>query len=361
MGVNRADDSAFIAEFQRIGATEMSKQGWGGLRTVFKRRAAIENRTGRKIYSPVYKGTPKYVNEKPLGLIHREVKDGVVIVGSDSHYWPGRVPVAHLAMIEVAKSFGEELKLLIKNGDEFDGATISRHTTIGWENRPPVVEELATVAERHRELEAAAPYAEKVWPIGNHDMRFETKIATQAPELARVKGVHLRDHFPDWTPCWSVWINDSVVVKHRWHNGVHATYNNTLKSGKTIVTGHLHALQVRPWTDLNGTRYGVDCGCIADTWGPQFENYLENNPRNWRSGFAVLTFVNGRLLPPETAEVIGPGEVAFRGSIISAKETSHEAYGLRSRASRKRPRVRAKRTAVRASRIRRSDAHRNLR
>src|SRR6185437_12296595 len=111
-------------------------------------------------------------------------------------------------------------------------------------------------------------------------------------------GVHLRDHFPDWEACYSLFINNDVVVKHRLKGGIHATHNNTMWAGKTIVTGHLHSLKATPLTDYNGTRFGVDTGCLADVFGPQFE-YQEDAPRNHRSGFAVLTFHRVELLWPE--------------------------------------------------------------
>lgn len=49
---------------------------------------------------------------------------------------------------------------------------------------------------------------------------------------------------------------------------------------------------------INGRRYGVDTGTLADPDGPQFVDYLEASPTNWASGFAVLTFHGGKLLPP---------------------------------------------------------------
>jgi hypothetical protein len=124
----------------------------------------------------------------------------------------------------------------------------------------------------------------------------------------------LFSYFPGWHTGWRVDINNSVVVKHRWHNGQHATYNNTLKSGRSIVTGHLHKLMVTPWTDYNGRRYGVDTGTLAEPGGDQFV-YVEENPVNWCSGFAVLTFKNGMLLPPELCEVIN-GVAYFRGEKV---------------------------------------------
>lgn len=38
--------------------------------------------------------------------------------------------------------------------------------------------------------------------------------------------------------------------------------------------------------------------------------------RNWASGFAVLTFHNGKLLPPELVEKHDEDNVVFRGTVI---------------------------------------------
>ena len=84
-----------------------------------------------------------------------------------------------------------------------------------------------------------------------------------------------------------------------------------------MVTGHLHSLKVTPWTDYTGDRYGVDTGTMSMLGGSKF-NYLEDNPVNWRSGFAVLTFHRGMLMFPELVSVIDEekGLVFFRGEIL---------------------------------------------
>lgn len=61
--------------------------------------------------------------------------------------------------------------------------------------------------------------------------------------------------------------------------------------------------------------YWVDTGTLSDLDGPQF-NYNEDNPGNHRSGFAVLTFRDGKLLMPELVQVWGDDAVEFRGEII---------------------------------------------
>jgi hypothetical protein len=250
------------------------------------------------------------------GRKHFSVGNGTVMIGSDAHYWPGRRSTAHRAFCHFAK----ELRpvAVVMNGDGFDGASISRFPRIGWDRKPTVQEELKACQERMGELEAAAGTRNLFWPLGNHDARFETFLASRVPEYEGIEGFQLKDKFPMWAPCWSVWINNEVVVKHRVRSGIHAPWNNTQATGKTTVTGHLHSQKVMPFTDYNGTRWGVDCGTMAEVSGPQFVDYLEDGPTQWRAGFAVLTFWNGRLLDPELVRVLDEeaGLVVFRGQVV---------------------------------------------
>lgn len=243
-----------------------------------------------------------------------EVKDGTVLIFSDAHFWPGVRTTAFKALLMFIREM--KPKAIINNGDAFDGASISRYPRIGWDSRPSVVEELKACRERLSEVEDAANGAKLYWPLGNHDARFENRLAQNASEFEGVKGFSLKDHFTAWTPCWSVWINGQVVVKHRLKGGIHATRNNTLNAGLTTFTGHLHQLKVTPLDDYRGTRWGVDTGTLADPSGPQFVDYLEDGNTDWRSGFAVATFNNGEMLWPEVVRVKEFGKVDFRGCVI---------------------------------------------
>lgn len=244
------------------------------------------------------------------------VNTGVVLVFSDAHYWPGNPSVAHRALVKMVHEMAPAA--VICNGDAVDMAAVSRHPPIGWEARPGVQQEIETAQARLGEiLQACTKKTVKTWNLGNHDARFETRLASVAPEYAKVAGIHLHDHFPEWERAWATWINDDVVVKHRFKGGDHATWNNTIKSGKTMVTGHLHSARVNPFTDYNGTRFGVDTGCLADTYGKQFVNYTEDNPRNWVSAFGVLTFHKGKLLWPELVTAWDDNTVQFRGQLIT--------------------------------------------
>lgn len=311
-------DQDFIETFRALGAAGTAKRAGMNIRNVHGRRRNLERKLHIVLKPPTTTDTTRVysdLTEHPERK-HLNIKDGIVLVGSDAHYWPGYITTAHRAFVHFCKTLRP--KAVVMNGDELDGASISRHPPIGWESRPSLVEEIETVGERLDEIYKASKGSHHIWPLGNHDGRLETRIATVAPEFARVHGVHLKDHFPEWDPCWSVWINDDVVIKHRFKNGIHATHTNTVNAGKSIVTGHLHSLKVTPFTDYNGTRYGVDCGTLAYPYGPQFRGYMEDNPRSWRSGFAVLTFKDSKLLWPEVVFVRNEakGEVEFRGEVI---------------------------------------------
>lgn len=282
------------------------------LRSVQARMGAIEKRLGMRFEVANTISTRSHRDTNPARLV-KELKDGVIVVGSDAHYYPNCITTAHKAMIALIREL--KPRTIVMNGDVFDGSTISRWPRIGWQDRPSVDEELKACSERLTEITDAAPRAEYVWPLGNHDARFETFLASRSPEYEGVSGFTLKDRFPEWKPCWSYFVNDNTVIKHRFKGGIHATHNNTLWSGRTIVTGHLHSLKVTPFSDYNGTRYGVDTGTLAEPDGEQFTDYTEDNPKNWRSGFAVLTYHKEHLLPPELCEVTPLGAI-FRGRVI---------------------------------------------
>lgn len=314
MTLPQLSEADFLSLFEKLGPYKMSRQTGLSLRSIYRRRRRLESKHSIGVVSPAHRALERY----PHRLTH-EVKDGIVLVGSDAHYWPGIVSTAHRAFVRFCKEL--KPKLIIKNGDTLDGASISRHPPIGWQSTPSLISEIEAAQERLGEIEAVGKKlgARLVWPCGNHDARFSTRLAMVAPEYAKLNGVSLKDHFPKWEPCWSIWLNNEVVIKHRYKGGIHATHNNTVSAGKTIITGHLHSLKVTPFTDYNGTRWGVDTGTLADPEGPQFVDYTEDSPKSWRSGFVVLTFKHGQMLWPELVWVRDEvkGEVEFRGEIIT--------------------------------------------
>jgi hypothetical protein len=83
-----------------------------------------------------------------------------------------------------------------------------------------------------------------------------------------------------------------------------------------IITGHTHVLCASPISNYQGTWWGVQTGCLADPLSQTFE-YCEDSPKDWRSGFVMLSFDKGRMLMPELIMVSDEhnGEFEFRGCI----------------------------------------------
>jgi len=314
MGLPVTSEEEFLRLCREVRSTTLIAQKLGiSQRNVLARKRRIEQRRGIDI-GEMNAQRVEVIHARHSATITLNVENGIVVVFSDAHYWPGLVTTAHRALLKVID--GLKPRAVICNGDAFDGAAISRFPRIGWDKKPSVKDELRTVTERLEEIRQTAGRAHLTWPLGNHDARFETRLAQSAPEFEGVSGFHLKDHFPEWGPCWATRINQDVVVKHRLRGGIHATHNNTLNSGLTTVTGHLHQLKVTPFSDYRGRRFGVDTGTLADPGGPQFIDYTEAGPVNWASGFAVLTFHKGVLLPPELVEKMDEDHIVFRGTVI---------------------------------------------
>jgi hypothetical protein len=307
-------DEEIIAAMKKFGSSKLAAEHIGmSVRALCHRKAQIQEQYG--VVLPAYSAKQHTVANTYIPdnrrVIQHTVDNGHVFIASDCHYWPGESTVAHKAFVKLLTEF--KPKTAVLNGDVFDGARISRHATLMGTNPPTPKQEIEACQDRLDEIAKASKNAIKLWSYGNHDLRLFNFVAQHSPELSEFSD--LFSYFPGWHTGWRIDINNSVVIKHRWHNGQHATYNNVLKAGKSIVTGHLHKLMVTPWSDYNpGRRYGVDTGTLAEPTGDQFV-YLEENPVNWCSGFAVLTFENGKLLPPELCEVID-GVAYFRGQRV---------------------------------------------
>lgn len=311
----RLTEADFVENFESIGPHEMARRFGISPQAIFRRRVKLEKKLNRKIVAPNDPVRNHIFVQSPDERIHLEVKNGVVLVGSDGHHWPGDDTPAFRAFIKFARE--ERPIAIIYNGDAFDGGEISRFPPSRLGRRPTVKEELEACQEALGKIEKAKPVkARLLFTRGNHDERFEKRLLSNAKEFVGVPGFALVDHFPHWEHCISVWINKSVVVKHiPGKGGIHSTHNNTLWAGLSTVCGHQHGANVRGFDDYRGTRWGVDNGCLADPYATQFA-YANDNPRNQRSGFCVLTFVDGHLLQPELVLAWDENTVQFRGELI---------------------------------------------
>lgn len=312
-------DAEFVALWYQHGGVEPFSRATGiDRRQIQRRRKALEDKMGITLEQ---RNRPEIAEQtRRMSTLRRELEilDGVVLVGSDAHYTPGPATLAHRAFVKLAK----ELKptAVILAGDVLDLASMSRHQPSSWERQFSVREEVESATDRMGEIFTACPRAQRFLLWGNHDAgRFDKFLINAAPMMKGMPGMTFSEHFPEWNYHGSLMINGDTMIKHYWHHGLHGAWNNVLKSGVNMVTGHTHRLLTRPYTDYRGTRYGIETGCLADVDDEQFD-YGMDSPKDHRSGFVVLTFKGGRLLPPEQCEVVAGIGAVFRGSVVESLE-----------------------------------------
>ena len=310
-GAPKCSDEEFIQLFTAHGATKAAQILGCSERTAYSRRA----RLSRFAQIPAPTSPVRRYPQRAL----LEIKNGHVLVGSDFHIWPGEASTC----LRAFKKFCSDIKpsAVILNGDVMDFPRISRYPQ-NWESAPDPIEEIEAAQDHLNDIVTCGKRgAQKIWTAGNHDMRFESMIANALPQFRDIKGVHLSDHFAVWQKAMSCFINEEIeggftVVKHRFKSGINAQRANTLNAGVHMVTGHLHRQNVSAVSDYNRfDRYGVDTGCVADKDHKAF-TYAEDNPADWRSGFALLTYRGGRLMMPELVTKWDEKSVQFRGEII---------------------------------------------
>lgn len=323
---NKQRDDEFIHAWHTSGGSpaRLCEQLGISIRAIYARRDAIEARYGISLVA----NSPKAVKHDPAitraimsarrDVNRLEIGDGVVLVGSDAHYSPGVISIAHKALCNLITDLGSQVKAVVLNGDILDGGSISRHPRIRWKRAPSVKEELEAVIARTTDIEqAVAPGTHLFRTYGNHCARFESRLSAQVPEYEGVGGFTLRDHLPKWADSDRIDVNEDMVILHDWHAGVHSGWNDVLKGGCHTVTGHTHELGTKAHRGFKGTHYGIKTGMLADDDQQEFDYRLGKPGLNWQSGFAVLTWRNGVLLHPEFCAVRDDGNAYFRGRLYA--------------------------------------------
>jgi len=242
-------------------------------------------------------------------IIMKDVPNTRWVIGSDLHIWDGDPPLIYKAFVKVCKSLKPDG--IILNGDVIDGARISRHPSIRGSKAPKIEKEIETAKKW---LKMLPKTKHRLWTMGNHDVRIDNYVASNANELDGYI-LSLQEHFTDWEIAWAFELNNTVEIRHRFRGGIHAGWNNALHGGISMVTGHTHQLQMTAMRDRNGSRWGIETGTLADPFGPQFQ-YAEGSPSRSQMGFVVISFdEDGNLMPPELCEMIR-GRPVFRGQYI---------------------------------------------
>jgi hypothetical protein len=247
--------------------------------------------------------------------LNLNIQNGTIIVFSDAHIIPGEnLSTAASALLKVSSMI--KPNFIIDGGDTFDFSTISKHDKLGWESSFSVREEIVAGNEFLDQVRGSSPGSRFIMLGSNHDVRFNKFLAKHAPQFRGLKGFTFEDQVPNWEHVMAIMINNNVMFLHQYHGGVHAAYNNALKGGISVITGHTHILEVKPFADYRGLRFGVQTGTLSTIKDNPLFHYTQCTPLNWTSGFAVLTFIDGELQFPEICYVNSNNKAFFRGKII---------------------------------------------
>ena len=271
-------DEKFIALWKKLGSpTLVGKELGINPRSALTRRRNLEIRYKIELPTNNSQRDEKKPPLKKIELAAHNVRRGIdvdkvkrVIVFSDAHF-TDTTTTAFKALLKMIKKFKPEV--IICNGDAFDGQVLSRFPSINYDAKPTVLQELEYCRQHLDEIVKHRPAGCRlIWTLGNHDMRYESWLVNKVPEYSGVDGFSLKYHFPEWETCWSFWIGEETVVKHRFKGGRTAGYSNLMAAGNTnIITGHTHVLASQPISNYQGHFWGVQTGCLADPMSPTFE------------------------------------------------------------------------------------------
>jgi len=325
----RISDAEFISVWNLLNScTEVAKHFNMLERNCYAKRRKIEQKynillgiknTHNSNGDSIPEEIAKMVTSSRVEVNTLSLKNGVIVIGSDCHYHPKHIPVAHKAMCNVIADLGPKVSAIILNGDLLDGGTISRYPMQRSADmqKPSLFQEIEAVQERLTDFENLKKYsgAKLMRTIGNHDLRVSAKLMGAVGGLYEGVVRTLKDYLPLWAESFRIDVNDDTVIIHDWHGGIHADWNNVLKSGGfNVITGHTHQMSCKAHRGFgNKTHYGVSLGFMADEYQSEFDYRLGKPGLNWQSGFAVLTWVDGIMLHPEFCAVRDDNQAYFRG------------------------------------------------
>lgn len=309
------DNQAFARAWAEAGGSpqRVAKETGLTLRWVYRKRIECEKDGIILPTNPTGKGNAPYA--PPAHFERRRafaVPNGTILVFSDPHWLPDHSSAGTDAVVKACRKLKPEL--VVCGGDALDGTQISRFDPTRGHHKPyGLREQLECMKANFDRIHAAAGKAGLAWTLGNHDLRLSRYVAVQAEYLLDLPMTRLEDWAPAWVLSWAVELNAGTpghtVIRHRNLQGM--LHLQALRAATHMVHGHLHRLNVHRAPTFAGVRYSVDCGVLADPHSDAFD-YAEGSP-DAQQGFVVLTYRDGKLMPPELCEIID-GVPWFRGA-----------------------------------------------
>tara|TARA_R100000655_G_scaffold40580_2_gene76317 strand:- start:13353 stop:14378 length:1026 start_codon:yes stop_codon:yes gene_type:complete len=243
-----------------------------------------------------------------------------MVVFSDAHF-EGDETISYKILLKVLKdlTFNRELKCLVANGDIMDLSILSTfakyHTEIRPEERT-VQQEILDSQKQLNKIQKIVNGAK--YPIvqlatfGNHETRISKSAMAWGRAFKDFESFKIQNIFPDWSWSMSHLLDDTVMLKHRMRGGIHTAYQNSMRAGLHVVTGHTHQLNYRTFNTYTSSAMAIQTGHLSEAYHP----YLEDNIANdWNNGFVVITVdPKEKTVHPEFVQVSNIHRSAyFRG------------------------------------------------
>lgn len=231
-----------------------------------------------------------------------------VVVGSDFHSWFVD-PFALRVFIDTIELVQPDVVVL--NGDVFDFPQISRHRKLPGHFSLNLADEI-TFGREHilKAVRMAAPKADILLVIGNHEYRLVNYLADTAPELAALPslrfgelfglddlkiGLVVRQNFlapydkqkkRELQENWAI-IGDTLVVTHGISCAKFAADEQLKRYQKSGTSGHTHRPQVI-------TANSLGTGALSWTSTPMMAGFAVgrdyvSEPSGWQMGFATFS------------------------------------------------------------------------
>ena len=240
-----------------------------------------------------------------------------MLVFSDAHFEGHETP-SYKIMLSVLKDLikTRQLKLIVANGDIMDLSVLSKFAKYHTEIRPQertVQQEIWDSQEQllkiQRIIDKPKYPIKQIATFGNHETRLSKAAAAWGRAFEDLEAFKIQNLFPDWEWAMSHLVDDTVMIKHRMRGGIHTAYQNSMRAGMHIVTGHTHQLNSRTFNTYTTSSMAIQTGHLSQAYHP----YLEDNVANdWNNGFAVITIdPQEKTVHPELVQVSNIHRSAF--------------------------------------------------
>lgn len=210
---------------------------------------------------------PHGIDESVLPYV---LSPGRVLVLSDIHF-PFHHKPALIKAIEHGRKIG--VSTIILNGDAVDCNRVSRYTK--EKDAPDIQSEKTIFGQFLEKLRHLFPNANIIWKKGNHEVRWEVYLMSNAPELISLAGVDIHTVF-DANNWGVIDVAENQIMKagpltiahgHEYKSmfgmGINPARTARMKGAGNILFGHVHRKSYDMGTDINGVQEEAhSTGCL---------------------------------------------------------------------------------------------------